>query len=133
MVGTRPTDSPAPCQDATRARRSPTRRTTSGPPGMLTSCCSLLRRCPENVLGTREAALAHFGGVSGGGLADLGAELGVAFDEFRFEVGEQAGDVLGDEHLAVAGGRSADADHGGAHTLDDLARQRLQHAFQYDI
>src|SRR3954454_7929179 len=107
MVGTRPTLSPAARQRATRARRSATVRTTdkfSGIGGVPA------RLGGEDMFGTGEAARAHIFGVCLGSFGDQGSQFGIALDELRGEIAEQANDVLGDQDLAVAGRRGADAD-----------------------
>ena len=60
------------------------------------------------------------GGDGGGG---LGAEVGVGFDEFGFEVAGEAEEVVDDEYLAVAVGAGADADDGDVDGGGDLGAE----------
>src|SRR3954447_4868024 len=121
MVGTRPTLSPAARQRATRARRSATVRTTDRFSGIWVVPAWL---GGEDMLRTGEAACAHILGIGLGGLRDLASQFGVALDEFRGEIAEQAYDVLGDQDLAVASRRRADADGRHRQIGGQLAGQR---------
>src|SRR6266436_5781978 len=74
-------------------RRRATRRSAGQSQGRRPR--SRLAGYPEAMLGRREAALAHVLGIGGGRLADGRAQIGIASDEFRAEVSEEAGDILG--------------------------------------
>src|SRR5581483_4557417 len=65
---------------------------------------------PIGVLGRRKGAAAHLIGIGAGPAADLAGEITVAFDELRRELREHTEHVVGDEDLAVACRRGADAD-----------------------
>src|SRR5262249_17247237 len=69
------------------------------------------------VVGGREAAGAHVLGILASGGGDIFAELAVAADEFRREVGEKAEHVIGHQDLAVARRRATDADRRDRHPL----------------
>ena len=68
--------------------------------GALMTLAPALRR--QNMLGRGKCARAHLGGIGGDRRFGLLAQLGIAFDEFRPEGGEQAQHVVDDQDLSVA-------------------------------
>src|SRR5215469_4709706 len=79
----------------------------------------------EAMLRTGEAAGPDVGGIFGGGGRDQRREFGIAAHKPWLELREEAEHVVGDEDLAVAGGRGADADRRYRHGFGDCARDRL--------
>ncbi len=73
---------------------------------------------------------ADVGGIGGGGVGDLAAEIGIALHEPRSEIAEQAEDIFRHQDLAVAGRRCADADGQDGDRRGDRRRHRLQGAFR---
>ena len=61
------------------------------------------RRFSEDVLWTREAALANLRGIRGYGSVCVATELGIALDELRSEISEDTKHVIGHEDLPIAG------------------------------
>ena len=80
-----------------------------------------------DVVGAREGARADLAGIFRHGLADRGAEIGVALDEFRHPRGEPE-HVLEHQDLAIAGDASADADGRDFDGSRDAASERLAQA-----
>ena len=74
----------------------------------------------------RKAAGADLGGVFGNGGLGQRAQLGIAFDEFRFEGGEKAYHVIDDQYLPVAPGRGADTNGGNRHLGGDPVGKPLR-------
>src|SRR5215831_6126163 len=79
----------------------------------------------------RKSAAPDVGGVSGGGLRDGLAQIGVAADKLRRPI-KQAQHIVCDEDLPVAAGRSADADGERLHLLRDLVGEIACHALDDD-
>ena len=82
-------------------------------------------RAAVGVLRGRKAPGADLLGVFARRGADLVAELAVALDEFRRELGEQAEHVVDHQDLPVAGRRAADADRRDRDRLGQFARDAL--------
>ena len=64
----------------------------------------------QAMLEAGEAARPLIGGIFRGRCRDQRCKLGVALHKTRFELREETEHVLGNEDLAVTGGRGADAD-----------------------
>src|SRR5690349_7172052 len=71
-----------------------------------------------------EASRSYVLGICLCSRGDHWRQFGIALDESRLEVGEDAEDIVGDEDLAVAGRRRADADRRDRHGLGNSAGDR---------
>ena len=89
------------------------------------------RLWPVGLVGAREAARPHFGGIGLGRLADPLGEVVVALHEARRAL-EHPEHVVGDQDLAVARRRCADADHRRSDVFRHLGRKLFHHAFDDD-
>src|SRR3954464_3205846 len=115
MVGTRPMRLPSRRCGWVAARKAATLRTTS-----ILSMDEALSGVPfhgaEDVVGAGKTPSPHVGRIARRRRLDLGTEFGIALHETRLELGEQAENVLGDQHLPITGRGGADPDgrHGNA-------------------
>src|SRR5271166_6772382 len=80
---------------------------------------------PEAMFGAGKAARADIGRIGLGGGGDQRSRLAIASYKAGLELAEEADDVVGDEDLAVAQRRGADADRRHRHGLGDGPRHRL--------
>src|SRR5689334_14314602 len=131
MVGTRPMRFPSWRCGWVAARKAATLRTTS-----IFSMDEASSGRPlhgaEDVVGARETPGSDISGIALRRRLDLIPKLGIALHEARLELGEKAEDVFGDQHLAVAGSRGAEADGRHGDTGGDRFGQLLHHAFDHD-
>ena len=85
---------------------------------------------PIDLIIARKAAIAHLRGIAFRRLADRFGKVGVAFHEAGGAF-EHAQHVLRHQHLAIAPGRCADADHGYVDAGRDDVGQFLHHPFDH--
>src|SRR5260221_6293788 len=135
IVGTRPTDSPARRQPATRSRIDAAVATTSGRE-LATAVADPFVHDREAagvaVLGIGEGAGLPLRGVAAGRLDDLRPELGELLDEAWLAARAQPEHVLDDEHLAVALDAGANPDGGDPEAPRHAGGQGRRNAFEDD-
>ena len=77
------------------------------------------------MFGAGETAGADFAGIIGNRRFRLHAQLTEAFDEFGFELGEEAQHVIDDQDLTIAAHARADAHRRDRQRIGDVAGQPL--------